>query len=102
MWSANLIIECGLTITVMIWMIRTQVNEDESRLENEYDELILSTHEIFVLNVIEDISDSSFRFDILLAIHTGFLWLKVMLLLKLTRTFGPLIKIVQSMLVDIG
>ena len=46
----------------------------------------------------EDIFDGAFRFDFLLAFHAGLIWLKVMTTLKLTRLFGPLIKIVESMM----
>ena len=52
-------------------------------------------------NLIEGIEDSSFRFDILLAFVSGMFWLKVFFLLKLTRTFGPMVKIIISMLADI-
>ncbi|CDW85311.1 transient receptor potential cation subfamily member 4 [Stylonychia lemnae] len=100
----SLLLEAGEDIYTAMYVsiLIASINEQRSRLQNDFGEGHLTTHEIFILNVIEDISDGSFRFDILLAIHTGFLWLKVMLLLKLTRMFGPLIKIVESMLVDIG
>lgn len=54
-----------------------------------------------MISTIEDIDSGGFRFDLLLAFHCGLLWLKVTFLLKLTRLFGPLIKIVTNMLGDI-
>ena len=56
---------------------------------------------IFVLNTMEDMQDGAFRFDMLLACHAGLVWLKIMVSLKLTRLFGPLIKIIESMMKDI-
>ncbi len=40
--------------------------------------------------------------DILLAFVAGFIWLRVFILLRMTRTFGPLIKIIVSMITDFG
>ncbi|CDW90047.1 wd-40 repeat protein [Stylonychia lemnae] len=99
--NANFIVELGLTSCVAIWMYYSQKFQDQSLLDNNYGEQ-LTSEEIFVLNVIEQLEEGKFRFDILLAFHTGLLWLRVILLLKLTRSFGPLIKIVECMLVDIG
>lgn len=53
------------------------------------------------MKIVEDIQTDTFRFDILLAVVTGLFWLKIFFLLKLTRTFGPMIKIIMSMLKDL-
>jgi hypothetical protein len=58
----------------------------------------LNVEEIFLLNALDDIHTGKFRFDILLAFVGGLFWLKIMMLLRLTRTFGPIIKIISSML----
>jgi len=50
---------------------------------------------------IQDIESGAFKFDILLASIIGFFWLKIFFLLRLTRTFGPMIKIIQAIIVDI-
>lgn len=52
-------------------------------------------------HLLDDISNNVFRFDILLAFVAGMFWIKVFFLLKLTRTFGPMVKIILSMIVDI-
>jgi hypothetical protein len=38
--------------------------------------------------------------DILLSFIVGFFWLKIFFLLRLTRTFGPMIKIIMAMVVE--
>eukprot|EP00347_Sterkiella_histriomuscorum_P007752 403347692 len=92
--------QLGLTICVIVWMWYYNANLDIVQLEGSYGGS-LTRNQVFVLSVIEDISDGVFRFDMLLAVHCGFLWLKVTMLLKLTRSFGPLIKIVINMMQDI-
>lgn len=50
---------------------------------------------------VDDMEKGKFKFDILLAAIIGFFWLKIFFLLRLTRTFGPMIKIIQAIIVDI-
>ncbi len=49
-------------------------------------------------NVINDIDTGAFHFDFLLATVAGMFWGRMLLMLKLTKTFGPLLKIVGVML----
>jgi hypothetical protein len=55
-----------------------------------------------LINAVVAYLDGQFRMDILLAVIAGGFWLKVLNLLKLTKTFGPLIKIIFSMVKDIS
>ena len=52
-------------------------------------------------NIAFDIIDDSFHFDFLLAAVTAFLWLRCILLLRLTELFGPLIVIIWNMTIII-
>jgi hypothetical protein len=45
---------------------------------------------------------NTFRFDFLLACIASLFWLRMLLMLKLTKTFGPLIRIVHVMLKELG
>lgn len=58
--------------------------------------------EIFMLNVIKNIDNQTFHFDFLLASIAGFFWFRLLLVLKLTKTFGPMIKIIIVMLKELG
>lgn len=44
-----------------------------------------------------DIEDQSFRFDYLIAFLTGLFWVRCIMLLRLTESFGPLLVMVYSM-----
>jgi len=61
----------------------------------------MTPDESFVETLLEDMDSNKFRFDVLLAIVAGTFWLKVIFSLRLTKTFGPLLKIIQSMLSQI-
>ena len=74
--SSNTFLELGLTACVIIWMWYYSQNLNPSNLDRDYGEQ-LTDYEVFVLKVTEDIHSGAFRFDLLLAVHCGFLWLKV-------------------------
>ena len=98
--NGNSLCEFGLACTVSIWIWRYINNQDPSTLSGSLDlsNTYVSGDQVFVLNTMEDILDGVFRFDFLLAFHAGLIWLKVMFTLKLTRLFGPLIKIIENMM----
>ena len=43
----------------------------------------------------------SFHFDFLLACIASMFWLRMIVMLKLTKTFGPLIRIITAMLKEL-
>ena len=55
---------------------------------------------MFLDAVLTDIHNGVFYFDFLLAFLVMFFWMRFLLMLKLTETFGPLLEIVMKMLVD--
>ncbi len=46
--------------------------------------------------------NNSFRFDFMLACIASLFWLRMLLMLKLTKTFGPLIRIIHVMMKELG
>ena len=52
--------------------------------------------------VIKNIDSGKFHFDFLLAAIAGCFWFRLLLVLKLTKTFGPMIKIVIVMLKELA
>jgi hypothetical protein len=52
-------------------------------------------------NVVTDLQTGRFHFDFLLAIVAALFWLRMLMMLKLTKTFGPMIKIILTMLNDL-
>jgi len=97
--NASSFVEIGFSICILIWVFKYYSTDgmvgERGDFDNGLDQL-----ETFVYNVVEETNREVFRFDILLAILTGLFWLKVMLLLKLTRSFGPLLKIIEKMVYD--
>ncbi|CDW75491.1 UNKNOWN [Stylonychia lemnae] len=99
MLKAINLIEIGYTICALLWLYKyaetTGFIDDPHEFDRGFDK-----NTLFVHNQIEEINFGTFRFDILISVQTGFMWLKVMLLLKLTRSFGPLLKIIERMIQD--
>eukprot|EP00347_Sterkiella_histriomuscorum_P018923 403343649 len=93
----------GLSITtamyVSFWISKFVSADQPTGEPGEFDKNF-NKLQVFVHNAVEEVSENIFKFDILLAVHTSFLWMKVMLLLKLTRSFGPLLKIIEHMVHD--
>eukprot|EP00347_Sterkiella_histriomuscorum_P010999 403374131 len=98
--KANTMIELAFSSCAAIWIYQFIATSNEVENKQHDYENDFSQQQTFVHNTISDIQANTFRFDILLAFHTGFIWLKVMLLLKLTRAFGPLLKIIERMIFD--
>ena len=93
----NTVVDTCLFIGVLAWFIKyEQLMHEPVDKKHSFNH-----HETMMWNLIEDIEDSGFRFDILLSFVSGMFWLKVFFLLKLTRTFGPMVKIIIAMLADI-
>lgn len=89
----NTFIDWAIFMGVLTWYSRFQHNLSRG---NEYGEK-LNEDQLMIMHIVNDINSGAFRFDFLLALTVGFFWLKVLFLLRLTRTFGPLIKIIFAM-----
>jgi len=96
MLTVKTLVDIALTACVVIWFYKYEEYSHYVAIDpNETPE------EIFIENIIIAKENGTFHFDFLLAVTAGLFWLKVILLLNLTRTFGPLIKIITSMMKDI-
>jgi hypothetical protein len=96
--NINTILDIALFVGVLTWISRYQYliavdNTHIAGLDDKYG---------YVMHIVQDIQDNIFRFDILLAAVSGMFWLKIIFLMRLTRTFGPMIKIIMSMIYDIN
>jgi hypothetical protein len=58
--------------------------------------------EIFMYTILIKNIKLTFHFDVLLAIIASTFWLRMFLMLKLTKTFGPLIRMIYAMMQDVG
>jgi hypothetical protein len=86
-----------VAIFICILMMVGAMVIDKSRVPSFFYEYNIPTAQdiLQVYNIIHDIKDGTFRMDILMAITAFLLWLKVYLQFKLTRMFGPYIKIIE-------
>ena len=88
----------ALFVGVLVWFIQY-----EKMIHAPVDDSHGFDHiQTMMWNLVEGIKNNEFRFDILLAFVSGMFWLKVLFMLRLTRTFGPMIKIIISMIKDIA
>ena len=55
----------------------------------------------FLNNVVDDINSGNFHFDWLMAGTAFFFWIRMLFMLQLTQTFGPLIRIISAMGTDL-
>ena len=56
----------------------------------------------FIDNLIYDITNDIFHFDYLIAVTTALLWLRCIILLRLTESFGPMLVMIFRMCMIIG
>ena len=56
----------------------------------------------FIDNLIYDITNDVFHFDYLIAVVTAMLWLRCIILLRLTESFGPMLVMIFRMVMIIG
>jgi len=61
---------------------------------------VTALHEQVFQNIVEDLEGGIFHFDYLIAAVSFFFWMRLIMMLKLTKTFGPLISITTAMMVD--
>jgi len=57
---------------------------------------------MFLDELITEIKTHEFYFDFLLATTVMFFWLRFLMMLKLTQTFGPVIETIIKMLYDMA
>lgn len=75
----------------------------EYRNRDASNPLIASTKdEIFMFELMTAKTKNIFHFDVLVALIASAFWVRMFLMLKLTRTFGPLIRIIYVMITDLG
>ena len=55
---------------------------------------------MFLEEIMLEIKNHVFYFDILLAATVMFFWFRLLIMLRLTETFGPLIEIILKMIKD--
>jgi hypothetical protein len=59
-------------------------------------------NEIFMLDIMIDRDNGTFHFEILVAAIASTFWIRMFLMLKLTKTFGPIIRMIYAMLYDLS
>ena len=95
--SANYVDLICFLLTATFWVVTNIYDERDMRYPifgDPYDQL----KEVkFVGNAVQDIIDEKFHFDFLVAAITAVLWVRVVMLLRLTSTFGPTIVMIASM-----
>lgn len=70
--------------------------------EAENPKIASTKDEIFMYELIVANNNKTFNFDVLVALIAAAFWLRMFLMLKLTRTFGPMIRIIYVMVQDLG
>ena len=94
------IVDIATFITVAIWYVKSDEymkvsNEGFNLQENP------TRAQMFLQCIMDHIRDESFNFDFLLAGIALFLWMRLLIMLQLTETFGPLIQIIVQMMKDL-
>jgi len=84
-------------ITVWIYIYLTY-----SRHEAVNPKVASTPDEIFMYDIMIANSNNTLQFDVLVALIASTFWLRMFLMLKLTKTFGPLIRIIYAMLQELG
>lgn len=96
--TANIIDLASVILVTVCWFVTNLYNTrdlEEHLFTPEEDQLI---HVKFFGNMIDDIKNDEFRYDYLLAAVTAALWVRCLVLLRLTESFGPLIVMIWNMI----
>ena len=72
------------------------------RHESANPEVAETPEEIFMYDIIIARENNTAHFDFLIGCISSMFWLRMILMLKLTKTFGPLIRIIEKMLKELG
>lgn len=102
----NEVVDFMIFVIVMIWsfnwssyQLPLEGNEFAKAIKSEKE---LNSHQIFMINIIWDIHQFNYRFDFVLAIIVFLTWMKLFLCFQVSRTFGPLHKILQQMWIEVA
>ena len=72
------------------------------RHESANPEVAETPEEIFMYDIIIARENNTAHFDFLIGCIASMFWLRMILMLKLTKTFGPLIRIIEKMLKELS
>ena len=88
-------------IVTVIWVVVADYETSDLKrpLFNEEEDSQLEIK--FIGNIALNIMDDTFHFDYLLASMTAILWLRCIILLRLTETFGPTVVMIGKMVIII-
>jgi len=56
---------------------------------------------VFTANIVFELERDSYRFDFIMAAFVFVIWMKFFLTFRLTRTFGPMFKVLWAMVIDL-
>ena len=91
--------DMAICAVVIVWLAIFFIY---SREESPYPKIAHTKVQVFMYQVLLDTDSGKLRFDYLLAAMAAAFWLRVIFMLRLTKTFGPLIRIIQAMLRELG
>ena len=91
--------DLAICAVVFVWLTLFFIY---SREESPYPKIAHTKVQVFMYQVLLDTESGKLRFDYLLAAMAASFWLRVIFMLRLTKTFGPLIRIIEAMLRELG
>ena len=91
------LVACGMA--VMIWVV-TYYYEDKHIGFFLFSEEADTRPEVrYMVNMFEDMRSGAFNYDYMLGAFTAAIWLRCIIILQLTESFGPLIVMIANMIV---
>lgn len=69
---------------------------------NEYLDPVMTDNQVYISNIIWYKKQHWYPIEYMLAVLAGNCWIKLLLRLKVTQQFGPLFKVIQMMIIDLG
>lgn len=102
----NFLNEACLFVIMCIWFNLYFKLHGKFNPEIRYQEESMTGGQLYITNLISFIEDPSgekygpaFPFDIMMAIIAGNTWIKLFLKMRITKTFGPLFKVMINMVI---
>lgn len=102
--DANFLNELCLFVVTLFWM--SQYNKWlVYNPDLDYADEDMTPNQILVTNLISFIvgtDEQRYPFNNILALIASNTWIKLLLKLRITKTFGPLFKVIQKMIIDLS
>lgn len=86
----------------VLYLIYFQMHGNRDNPDNLFLEPDMTDDQVFIANILWAKQIGTYPLEYMLAVLAGNCWVKLLLRLRVTQQFGPLFKVIQMMIIDLG